>query len=789
MPTSTAPIIRRRFTVSGQVQGVGFRPFVYRTALARGLVGEVRNTPQGVVVAVQGPEASVDAFAHDLEHRLPPLARITALNVEDAPIVDGEAEFCIAGSEAGEGHTVLISPDTATCADCLADMAEPGGRRKDYPFTNCTNCGPRYTITRSIPYDRPVTSMACFPMCPDCKAEYHDPLDRRFHAQPNACPVCGPRVWLVEGGEARAEGDATLTLLAQRLAQGAVAAVKGLGGYHLACDALDADAVAALRERKARPHKPLAVMLPDLDAARKLAHVSEAEAEWLTGAKRPIVLCRAREGGTLPESIAPDTDFVGVMLPYTPLHHVLLARFAAAAPGRVPALVMTSGNLGGDPICLGNREALARLADIADLFLFHDRDILIRCDDSVLRVVPDTAAAMPIRRARGFTPEPIDLPAAEGDAPCVLGLGPELKNTLTLTKGDQAFPSQHIGDMENLSTLAFHKEILAHLQDILRVTPKLVVHDLHPDYMTTALAQELAANTGVETAALQHHYAHAHAVLAEHRHERPALCLALDGTGYGEDGTIWGGECLWVDPAALIHRRLAHFSLLPLPGGEAAVREPWRIAQGALWRMGITDLEHGPGNAPWPWLADNEAAARFLPSMLAKGVNCPVTSSCGRLFDAVSALLGLCQVISYEGQAAILLERAQDMDARGVYECPVLDPAKDGDPMVLDTLALLHHACDDALDGTPAAVVARRFHRSLVRALADLALTQAEATGTPEVALSGGVMQNMTMAVELPRALVERGLVPLAHTAVPPNDACVSLGQAAWGRRLLLNRR
>jgi hydrogenase maturation protein HypF len=781
-------MLRKRFVITGQVQGVGFRPTVFRVAEALSLTGWVRNAPEGVVVEAQGERAA--EFPARLRAELPPLARILTLDAAEAEPVPDEPDFRIRKSAPGTGHQVLISPDTATCPDCLADMADPGGRRHDYPFTNCTNCGPRYTITRSIPYDRPVTSMACFPLCPECRAEYENPRDRRFHAQPNACPACGPRLWLTDrDGNRLAEGNAALAETARVLARGGIAAIKGLGGFHLACDATDEAAVAELRRRKRRPHKPLAVMVPDLDTARQVAAVGPGEEEWLTGQVRPIVLCPGLPGSGLAPGLSPDTEALGIMLPYAPLHHVLLKRYreelAAGEGDRVPALVMTSGNLSEEPIALGCREALERLGDLADVFLLHDRDILIRADDSVLRVVPGAGRTLMYRRARGFTPSPVFLPPSPSPSPTVLGVGPELKCTLCLTKGDQAFVSQHIGDMENLETAAFHREILTHLKNILVVTPVLAVHDLHPDYMTTGLAREL----GLPLAALQHHFAHVYACLAENRHAGPALGLALDGTGYGEDGTIWGGELLFVDPRGPEHRRLARFAPFLLPGGEAAVREPWRIAQALLADIGRTEPPTAPGIRPWPWLEAHGPAARFLPQMLARRVNCPATSSCGRLFDAVSAMLGLCPAVTYEGQAAILLERAQDMGEPGRYDFP-LTVKSGGEGEVaelaeLDSRALFRQAVEDWEAGVAAGTIARRFHRGLVEGLADAAAHFARITGVTAVALSGGAMQNLTLARELPAALSARGLTPLVHEHLPPNDACIALGQAFYGQRLL----
>jgi len=592
--------------------------------------------------------------------------------------------------------------------------------------------------------------------------------------------------------------------LAAILLQGGIAAVKGLGGFHLVCDATSQEAVRELRRRKKRPHKPLAIMVPDLGTARQMLVVSSAEAQWLTGRERPIVLCARRRGAPLAAALAPDQDCLGVMLPYTPLHHVLFQRYgrllSQERQNMPAALVMTSGNLSDEPICLGNREALSRLAEAADIFLFHNRDILIRTDDSVVRVLPGGEETQYLRRARGFAPQPVFLPEP---GPCVMGLGPELKCTLTLTKGDQAFVSQHLGDMENIDTLGFHHEIAEHMQDILQVDPVLVVRDQHPNYLTTSVAQEMARKTGVETTFVQHHYAHAHAVLAENRHLGPALCLALDGTGfatsqpnlgYGTGWSIWGGECLLVDTASLRHERLAHFAEFSLPGGEAAVHEPWRLAQSLLWELDIETSGQG-GTPEWPWLPEHEQASRFLPQILRKGLNCPLTSSCGRLFDAVSAMLGLCLRMTYEGQAAMLLERVQDlsipMAEAAVYPCGLIKPegaerlGGGALPRELDIYGLFRALLSDMSAGTPPPVLARRFHASLITGLADMAAKCARKHGIRHVGLSGGVMQNLTFAVELPRALAQRELIPLTHKLLPPNDGCISLGQAAYGQRLL----
>ncbi len=781
--------------VEGQVQGVGFRPFVYRTAKRLGLTGTVGNTSEGVRIEVQGSPEAVAGMMRALREELPPLARITSLREEDLDALPEETTFEIAVSSGRHGHGVLISPDIATCDACLAELFDPEDRRFLYPFINCTDCGPRFTITRSIPYDRAVTSMACFPFCPDCEAEYGDPEQRRFHAQPNACPVCGPRVWVARPGEpTEPPAECRDFLPAFReivaaLADGAVVAIKGLGGFHLVCDACNRNAIRRLRERKHRPHKALAVMVADLEAARRVARLSPAEEAALQSRERPIVIV-PRLAGVLPAELSPDTNDVGLMLPYTPLHHVLL-RLYAETTGRPAVLTATSGNAGGEPVSLGNREALLRLGGIADLFLLHDRDILIRADDSVIRVPDAGGDVLFFRRARGFVPSPIPL---GNNGPCVLSLGAELKNTICLTKGADAFVSQHIGDVQNVETECFFRQAQQHLIGLLEVRPEVAVCDLHPDYVSTRCAEE----SGLPVLRLQHHFAHIHAVLAEHGHAAPALGLALDGTGWGEDGTVWGGELLFVHPEAACavpgpfgpstpdpaQRRLGRLSAFPLPGGEAAIREPWRIA------CGLASLVC-PESDPVPLSGsvcpgDPEATCRIREAVrrLARhdGLR---TSSCGRLFDAVSAVLGLCSAISYEGQAAIRLEQAQDFEDRGM-----LDPRlREQDGLIeLDAGELFRQVVELRAAGLNAGAAARRFHRGLIEGLADLAAIGAEHTGVHHVALSGGVLQNMTVARELPEALRRRGLIPLTHRMLPPGDGGLSLGQAVWARFCLQNR-
>lgn len=775
--TSQSPIIRHKLTIAGQVQGVGFRPTVYRLAKNLGLVGFVRNAPEGVLVEIQGADADVIAFPGLLRKSLPPLARITSLYQDALQSVSGETDFRILKSATGQGHHVLISPDVATCADCLTELFDPKDRRHLYPFINCTNCGPRLTITAGIPYDRPKTSMACFPMCPDCLQEYEDPMDRRFHAQPNACPACGPKVWLANAkGQTLANAGEALWQAALAMSVGSILAVKGLGGFHLLCAANSDQAVAELRRRKQRWEKPLAVMVPDIATALTLTSASEADQALLQTPQRPIVLLPVKESAQLSMHLAPDTDRIGLMLPYSPLHHVLLAHYrkciGSPDSGRVPVLVATSGNLSSEPIALGNREALARLGSIADFFVLHDRDILIRCDDSVTRVHPCTQKTEFFRRARGFTPSPVFL-ARKG--PCVLGLGPELKATVCLTKGDQAFVSQHLGDLENLETFTFYQESIEHLQAILQAQPLALACDLHPDYMSTAYGRQ---QDGLPLFQVQHHVAHIHAVLAENRHEEPVLGLALDGAGLGDDRTIWGGEALMVHPERPEYHRLGHLAPVLQPGGEVAARQPWRMARSYLWSIG----EKKPGERPWPWLGEHAQADAILPAMLEQRINSPVTTSCGRLFDAVSGLLGVKLVMAYEGQAAIALERIQDQGEKQAYACPL---RTDCDPLILDTLELFCQVHEDWQHGKNPGLISRRFHLGLIQGLANLAEALAAKTGLRHVALSGGVMHNQTISVKLPQALAAKGLTPLVHTLLPPGDACISLGQAVWGRLML----
>jgi len=766
-PSGKRGLRRVRVQVDGIVQGVGFRPTVYQLARSLDLAGWVRNDSEGVEIEVAGPEDRVAEFLLRLPREAPPLAKIVRMDVEERPYEAGEG-FLIQASERSGSRTTLISPDVCTCDDCLRELFDPSDRRFRYPFINCTNCGPRYTIIRDIPYDRDKTTMASFPMCPACRAEYENPRDRRFHAQPNACWECGPTVWLEDPeGRRLAERDAAVRETIRLLSEGKIAAVKGLGGFHLAVAAGDEEAVARLRRRKIREEKPFAVMFSSLEDIRGVCRVSPEEESLLMSRERPIVLLARRpepKPGHSPiaPSVAPGNRFLGAFLPYTPLHALLFRD----APYR--ALVMTSGNQSDEPIVTENQAARERLRGIADVFLFHNRDIYIRCDDSVVRST--RGKLRPLRRARGYVPVPVVL---REPGPTVLGVGGELKNTVCLTRGRYAFLSQHVGDLENLETLRAFEHTIKHLERILEVRPRLIVHDLHPDYLSSQWAE---ARTDLPRLAVQHHHAHIASVAAERGWDGPLLGVALDGTGYGADGTLWGGEFLWVDGAR--HERLGRFSRLPLPGGEKAIKEPWRMAVAALWCLAGEEAEriHGDLLSRWP-----ERERRVVLQMLQKGFNAPLSSSCGRLFDAVSSLAGLRNRITYEGQAAVELEQALEPDP-GAYEARLV---KEEGLWVLDTLPLLEETVRDVRRGVRPGLVSARFHNGLVRAVVRMVEILREETGLSAVALSGGVFQNVYLSGKVEQELEDRGFEVLVHQEVPPNDACIALGQVHVGREYL----
>jgi hydrogenase maturation protein HypF len=752
-------VIRKAVRVQGVVQGVGFRPFVYSLATGLGLGGLVGNDTDGVFAEIEGESAAVGEFLRLLEKNAPPLARIERVTATSLP-AQGAGSFRIVASGGGGPRRTLIAADTATCEDCLRELRDPADRRFRYPFINCVNCGPRFTIVRDVPYDRPLTTMADFAMCERCSAEYHDPADRRFHAQPVCCPACGPRLALLDAGgtallAGALQGD-PLEVTATLLRNGAVVAVKGLGGYHLAADAGCERAVAALRARKHREDKPFAVLAADLAVARRLCQVDAAGAALLTGQARPIVLLPRLPSADVAPAVAPGNRQLGVMLPYTPLHHLLVR-----SVGR--PLVLTSGNVSDEPIAHRDRDALDRLAGIADAFLVHDRAIHIAADDSVARGCRGRPVL--IRRSRGYVPEPV---VVRGGFPRpVLGCGAELKNTFCLAKGNRAFVSQHIGDLENAETLRSFTESIAHFRRLFDIEPRVVAYDTHPEYLSTKYALEL---DGVDLQPVQHHHAHIASCLADNDEDGPVIGVAFDGTGYGADGTIWGGEFLVADRAGF--RRGGHLAPVPMPGGQAAIRQPWRMAAAYLGEDGLDEDGLG-GTAPDVARRNAERWAAVL-SMARRAVNSPLTSSAGRLFDAVAAILGVRDTINYEGQAAIELEQLADPGERAAYPADI-EPA---DPFRVRGGDLVRAVAGDLAAGTPRDVIAARFHNGVAAIVAAGCALLRERHGLDTVALSGGVFQNTLLLHQAVWRLEERGFRVLTHSRVPCNDGGISLGQA-----------
>lgn len=767
--TMGATIQRRRIHVQGIVQGVGFRPFVYGQAVRWELAGFVLNDSQGVTIEVEGSGEALDGFQYNLQHRAPPLARIDSIVTEDIPTLHDSA-FSIMHSRQGAERSALIPPDTATCDDCLRELFDPADRRYLYPFINCTNCGTRFTIVQDVPYDREKTTMRVFPMCPACQAEYDDPLNRRFHAQPNACPVCGPQVRLMQWeGQSHTLDD--IQGAAELLANGAILAIKGLGGYHLACDALNEEAVRRLRQRKHREAKPFALMIPDLETAHQLCVLNRAEETLLQSRRRPIVLLAQRPGCPVAPEVAPNCDTLGLMLPYTPLHHVLLRAFTQTIePGHVAALVMTSGNVSDEPIAYRDDDARIRLSPIAHGMLTHNRDIHMRCDDTVMRLAVGDEQFF--RRSRGYAPEPIAL-SSELPVP-LLACGGHLKNTFCLGKGRQAFLSHHIGDLENLETLTSFREGIAHFQRLFDITPAAIAYDLHPEYLATkyALDTDIPRKIGV-----QHHHAHIASVLAEHGLTEPIIGVAADGTGYGTDGAVWGCEILAADLVGF--ERLAHLAYIPLPGGEQAVHQPWRVAAAYLAQAcGDAFLEL---DIPFVRRLDR-AKWRALSQMIAKGINSPPTSSLGRLFDAVAALIGLRDEVIYEGQAAIELEmlaHTSMTSASGESEIIYPFSIAEASPAKLDVSPMMRAIVQDMQRGLPARQIAYRFHLSLVELLATACLGVRKQTGLNRVALSGGVFQNRLLLERLIQRLEAMAFQVYINRRVPPNDGGLALGQLA----------
>ena len=750
---------RIRCDIRGIVQGVGFRPFIYRLARRHELSGWVCNSSGGVILEAQGEDAALHLFVFAIRAEAPPLAVITALESEEILASCGD-EFIIRESKGGEGAPE-ISPDWDVCPDCLRELFDPADRRFLYPFITCTNCGPRYSIITGTPYDRPLTTMAPFVMCPLCQGEYDDPADRRFHAQPNGCPLCGPRLTLTDSGGEQVAGD-PLAQAIRLLAAGKILAVKGTGGYHLAVDATNDGAVRELRRRKQRDEKPFALMAPGLMEISRFALPDPLEERLIASPERPIVLVRRRDDHNLSPAVAPANGYFGVMLPSTPLQHLLLRE-------NFPALVMTSGNLSDEPIAFRDEDARQRLGITADFFLTHDRSIQTRLDDSVLRVFQGNPLFL--RRSRGYAPRAVPLPAGQRS---VLAVGAELKGAICLTRGDRAFLSQHIGDLKNPETLASLEETTTHLKKILAIRPELVAHDLHPDYLSTRWAQEM---TGIPLVGVQHHHAHLASCMAENGVEGEVMGIIFDGTGFGLDGTVWGGEFLVGGYESF--RRAGHIRQVPLPGGDAAVREPFRMALSWLREaFGPTAFE-----LPLPFIASlSEEEKKLFDRMIQRGINSPLTSSCGRLFDGVAALLGVRSVVSYEGQAAIELEGMAEQGGERPPFSFALDATESG-CLCLDFIEMIRELMEALLAGHHRGTLARAFHDTVAHGAVELCAAIRQETGLERVLLSGGVFQNRLLAERTHDLLAARNFQVFTHRLVPPNDGGVALGQAVIAGR------
>ena len=744
-------------SVRGVVQGVGFRPFVYQLANKHELRGWVLNTSGGVKIEVEGEREALEQFLTELEREAPPLARIEDIMAVSAPPV-GYTDFEIRRSLAEEGEYQLVSPDIATCDACKGELLSPDDRRYRYPFTNCTNCGPRFTIIEDIPYDRPKTTMRRFVMCPDCQREYDDPLDRRFHAQPNACPKCGPSLELLDGDGDVIACDDVITASAGLLKEGEIMAIKGLGGFHLACDATSDEAVELLRHRKRRPYRPLAIMLATMEQVKEHCLVSVEEEKLLTSPQCPIVLLRWKDDSSVSRKVAPGLKYLGVMLPYTPLHHVLLREIGLP-------LVMTSGNLSEEPIAKDNDEALRRLKGITDYFVVHNRDIYARYDDSV--AIVEGQKPQLVRRARGYAPYPIHLPFKTKKQ--VLACGAELKNTLCITKDNYAFISQHIGDMENLETMEHFESTIELYKKLFRLEPEVVAYDLHPEYLSTKYAKERAGD--LTLVAVQHHHAHIVSCMVENGVQEPVIGVAFDGTGYGSDGTIWGGEFLVADYKGF--DRVGHLEYVPMPGGAAAIERPYRMAFSYIFNL----LGESVIDGELPFLRDVDRYEKeVMKRQIEKGINCPLTSSCGRLFDGISALLSIRGSVDYEAQAAVELEMAAPDEINDTEAYPFSIVKQDGVRVV--RLKELFEAIIHDIGRLPVGIISLRFHRTVARMTAEMCRQIAADSGLCKIALSGGVFQNRLLLRLTVAALEKEGFEVLTHSLVPTNDGGISLGQA-----------
>jgi hydrogenase maturation protein HypF len=752
----TSDIVGRKIWVQGIVQGVGFRPFIYNLARQLSITGWVRNTSNGVEIEVNGIHAALQSFLDQLRTSPPPLARIDSITEQTCP-PGSYSTFDIHTSLPLPGEFNPVSPDMAICPDCHRELFAPTDRRYRYPFINCTNCGPRFTIIHDIPYDRPNTTMAAFPLCVDCQREYEDPSDRRFHAQPVACPVCGPQLTFIVTGQKVAKREEALKLARQKIMDGKIVAIKGLGGYHLACDATHPDAVAELRRRKKRSDKPFAVMTFDLATAQKHCAISEVESDLLLSRQSPVVLLDKLPSSSISPDVAPHQSTCGLMLAYTPLH-LLLLEPAADFP---EVLVMTSGNLSEEPIAFQDQDALQRLAEVADAFLIHDRPIQVRLDDSVTRVVQGKPYL--IRRSRGYSPEPILL---DRKVPSILAVGAELKNTFCLTRDRYAFLSHHIGDMENYETYRSFEEGIEHFLRLFQIEPQRVACDLHPDYLPSQYAREFAQRTHLPLLQIQHHHAHLAACLADNQfiEDEPVIGLCFDGTGLGADGAIWGSEFLLGGYREV--QRLYHLCYMPLPGGDAAIRKTARTALAALWANG---MDWDPALPPVQALSNEDRT--LLHSMLTHSINTPQTSSMGRLFDVVSALAGIRQETNYEGQAAIELEAAADPYEQGSYRFEILADQVNPAPVFTALVSDFQH-------GVPASIISARFHNGLAQMVGDVCCRIRDERSAKTVALSGGVWQNRLLLTKTMKKLKDLNLSVLMHQRVPTNDGCIALGQA-----------
>ncbi len=754
----------RRVTINGIVQGVGFRPFLFKLASKYNLSGEVSNTSRGVIVTIQGKPDKIDLFIKSIKTEKPVLALISSIESCHVPI-SGYKSFKIKESKPSRVRSTLISPDVSICRECLDELNNPENRRFEYPFINCTNCGPRFTIIEDIPYDRPKTSMKHFPMCEECQKEYYNPLDRRFHAQPNACAVCGPGVTLVNSfKEEVCNSRDSITRAAELLKQGKILAVKGLGGYHLAVDACSDQAVKELRKRKSRPHKPFALMAESVDAVKRFVHVDKDEKKLLESFNRPVVLLKKKQNmaESLSASLAPVNRYLGIMLPYTPLHYILLKK----GPD---LLVMTSGNRSGEPLSIDNDDALAAFSHIADYFLIHNRDIYFRADDSIVQVKKGKTRFL--RRSRGYAPLPVML---KNPCPEVLAAGGGLKSTVCLTKGSHGFLSQHIGDLFNFKTFTFYKNTIEHLKKIMDIRPGIIAHDMHPSYMSTDYAEKYAEKEPeIKLCAVQHHHAHAVSCMAENQIDHRVMALTLDGTGFGTDGEIWGGEIITCDYTSFT--REAHLEYIPMPGSEAAVLEPWRMAVAYLNRAFGNDMFDLDIN----FLKRHEKEKiEFLQRMMRKKLNSPLTSSSGRLFDGISSILGIRDKISFESQAAMELEALADTDISHIkpYGFSFKNIREKG--FEIGISPLIKGIVHDITDEKELSFISAKFHKTFVDMFVKGVLKVKETTALNDVVLSGGVFNNSLVFDNMVKELENNGLKVYTHTKVPAGDGGISLGQA-----------